>query len=88
MSAIDWENEVTDMLNRCDWICPANEKHPGICDHVRTLLGVIESQRYMMWPRERKALLYCADELIGMMERALEDDAVAEAESIAREAAS
>jgi hypothetical protein len=88
MSAIDWENEVTDMLNRCDWICPANHKHPGICDHVRTLLSVIESQRYMMWPRERQALLYCADELIGMMERALEDDAVAEAEAIAREAAS
>lgn len=86
MSAIDWENEVTDMLNRCDWICPANEKYPGICDHVRTLLSVIESQRYMMWPRERTALLYCADELIGMMERALEDDAVAEAEAIAREA--
>ena len=87
MSAIDWENEVTDMLNRCDWICPANEKYPGICDHVRTLLYVIESQRFMMWPRERKALLYCADELIGMMERALEDDAVAEAEAIARESA-
>ena len=86
MSTIDWENEATDMLNRCDWICPANEKYPGICDHVRTLLSVIESQRYMMWPRERQALLYCADELIGMMERALEDDAVAEAEAIAREA--
>lgn len=83
----NWENEVTDMLNRCDWICPANEKYPGICDHVRTLLYVIESQRFMMWPHERKALLYCADELIGMMERALEDDAVAEAEAIAREAA-
>jgi hypothetical protein len=49
---------------------------------------VIESQRYMMWDKERQALLHCADELIGMMERALEDDAVAEAEAYAREAAS
>lgn len=83
----NWENEVTDMLNRCDWICPANEKYPGICDHVRTLLYVIESQRFMMWEKERRALIACADELIGMMERALEDDAVAEAEMYTDEAA-
>ncbi len=86
MSATDWENEVTDMLNRCDWICPANHKNPGLCDHVRTLLSVIESQRYMLWEHERRALISCADELIGMMERALERDAVAEAEAYTKEA--
>jgi hypothetical protein len=47
---------------------------------------VIESQRYMMWPHERRALISCADELIGMMERALERDAVAEAEAYTKEA--
>jgi len=88
VSCHKWEDTVTGMLNRCDWICPANEKHPGICDHVRTLLSVIESQRFMLWDKERAALVACAEELIGMMERALEDDAVAEAEAIAREASS
>lgn len=84
---MSWETEVCDMRTRCDWICPVNHKHPGLCDHVRTLLDVIESQRYMMWDRERHALISCADELIGMMERALEADAIAEAEAYTREAA-
>jgi hypothetical protein len=41
----------------------------------------------MLWDRERVALIRCAEELILMMEQGLEEDAVAEAEAIAREAA-
>ena len=72
---------IEDMWNRCDWIAPANAKHPGLCDYVRTLLDVAESQRFMLHSRERYALICVADEVIGMMERALEADAVVEAES-------
>ena len=72
---------IEDMWNRCDWIAPANAKHPGLCDYVRTLLDVAESQRFMLHSRERYALICVADEVICMMERTLEADAVAEAES-------
>ena len=72
---------IEDLWNRCDWIAPANAKHPGLCDYVRTLLDVAESQRFMMHSRERYALICVADEVISMMERALESDAVVEAES-------
>lgn len=83
-----WEEEVSGMLNRCDWICPACERNPGLADHVRTLLSVIESQRYMLWDHERRGLIACADELIGMMERAIEAHAIEEAEAYTRESAS
>ena len=72
---------IEDLWNRCDWIAPANHKHPGLCDYVRTLLDIAESQRFMLHSRERYALISVADEVIAMMERALESDAVAEAES-------
>ena len=74
-------DDIEDMRNRCDWIAPANHKHPGLCDYVRTLLDVAESQRFMLHSRERYALISVADEVIGMMERTLEADAVVEAES-------
>jgi len=74
-------DDIEDMWNRCDWIAPANHKRPGLCDYVRTLLDVAESQRFMLHSRERYALICVADEVIGMMERALGADAVAEAES-------
>jgi len=38
----------------------------------------------MLHTHERYALLSVADEVVGMMERRLEDDAVAEAESYLR----
>jgi hypothetical protein len=83
-----YDDDIIGLINRCDWISPPNEKLPGLCDHVRGLLSVAESQTYMLWDRERAALISCAEELIGMMERGLEEDAVAEAEAYAREAAS
>ena len=83
-----YNDDIIGLINRCDWISPPNEKLPGLCDHVRGLLNVAESQTYMLWDRERAALISCAEELIGMMERGLEEDAVAEAEAYAREAAS
>ena len=82
-----YDDDIIGLVNRCDWICPPNEKLPGICDYVRGLLSVAESQTYMLWDRERVALIRCAEELILMMEQGLEEDAVAEAEAIAREAA-
>lgn len=77
----DIEADIDDMRNRCDWIAPENHKLPGLCDYVRTLLNVAESQRFMLHTHERYALLSVADEVVGMMERRLEDDAVTEAES-------
>lgn len=74
-------DDIEQMRNRCDWIAPANAKRPGLCDYVRTLLNVAESQRFMLQSRERYALICVADEVLGMMERTLEADAVAEAES-------
>ena len=74
-------NDPQDLWNRCDWIAPANLKHPGLCAFVRTVIDIADSQRFMLWDHERYALLSVADELVGMMERRLEEDAVAEAES-------
>ncbi len=77
----DIEADIDDLRNRCDWIAPANRKRPGLCDFVRTVIDVAESQRFMLHTHERYALLSVADEVVGMMERRLEDDAVTEAES-------
>ena len=77
----DIEADIDDLRNRCDWIAPASRKHPGLCDFVRTVIDVAESQWFMLHSHERYALLSVADEVVGMMERRLKDDAAAEAES-------
>ena len=74
-------DDIEDLWNRCDWIAPPNLRRPGLCDHVRVLLDVADSQRFMLWDHERIALLSVASEIVAMMERTLEADAVAEAES-------
>lgn len=81
-----YEDDIIGLVNRCDWICPPNEKIPGLCDYVRGLLSVAESQKYMLWDKERLALIRCAEELVMMMEQGLEEDAVFEAEMYTREA--